>query len=62
MLELAKKPATRRRRREWLMSDTDRQLREFEAGADQRSPAPEVGPVKQPEQLYDHIEVEEEER
>lgn len=54
--------SARRRRSGWLMSDTYRKEREFEAVIERRKEYPTAKPVKQPDQLYDEIEIEEEER
>lgn len=59
---VAKKLAIPRRRKGWLMSDTDRQIRDFEAAVERRSSAPDPPPAKRSEQLFDEIEVEDEER
>lgn len=52
----------RKLRHGWLMGDTQRQVREFEAAVERRNEPPVAKPVKRPEQLFDEIDIEEEER
>jgi hypothetical protein len=55
-------PRRQRRRQGWFMSDTRQRLREFEAAVERRHEDPLVASLRRPEQIYDHIEIEEEDR